>query len=198
MPSAVELGVQVALAYPTPELFPSGAYHQAGQPAKVRDGVLEAAPPAGRLPCHFLVSGWWASQSQPRAPGEGTTRASWPRVKAALCTNFSGFWGLGFCFFLLSGNARRPCWILPRYLLYESGIPVLRGPLCLQTAMWGGPRGIRHRRHCTPARCQVHFPISGTPLIVRPRAQGSKVKGLIQGRAVAEFQLSLVSSEPHQ
>lgn len=109
MPSAVELGVQVALAYPTPELFPSGAYHQAGQPAKVRDGVLEAAPPAGRLSCHFLVSGWWASQSQPRAPGEGTTRASWPRVKAALCTNFSGFWGLGFCFFLLSGNARRPC-----------------------------------------------------------------------------------------
>lgn len=58
MPSAVELGVQVALAYPTPELFLSGAHTQAGQPAKVKDEGLEAAPPAGWLPFHFLVSGW--------------------------------------------------------------------------------------------------------------------------------------------
>lgn len=106
MPSAVELGVQVAPSYPTPKLFPSDAHPPSGRPASQgQDGGLEAAPPAGRLPCHFLVSGRWASQRQPRTPGKGATRETWPQVKAAFCTNFSGFRGLGFCFFLLSGNA---------------------------------------------------------------------------------------------
>lgn len=51
MPSAVELGVQVAPSYPTPKLFPSDTHPQAGQPAKVRMGawrrpLLQAGYPA--------------------------------------------------------------------------------------------------------------------------------------------------------
>lgn len=61
--------------------------------AKVRDSGLEEASPVGCPSASWPPVG---GQVSPNLRLRGSKQV-W--VKAAFCTNFSGFWGLGFCCF---------------------------------------------------------------------------------------------------
>lgn len=137
MPSVVELRVQRGPVCLTQEPFASG------RPTSYKSGKVAQRPPPLWLPLPLLASCWWASQPQSRTQAEGIPpEQANPRVKAAFCTNLSGFQGLGFCFvsalwkcLLTLESAKTPRWA--RNPCADGG------HLCPQKAGWGSLRGSR-------------------------------------------------------
>lgn len=134
MPSVVELRVQRGPVCLTQEPFASG------RPTSYESGKVAQRPPPLWLPSWPLVGGQVSPNLglKRRVPPEQAN----PRVKAAFCTNLSGFQGLGFCFvsalwkcLLTLESAKTPRWA--RNPCADGG------HLCPQKAGWGSLRGSR-------------------------------------------------------